>query len=356
MITKKEMDAAIYRTSLACKDQICGVKAMYILYYNLFSEWPYNSWNISLKKIYEESRPWNDNPADHHFSDIDWDKFHNDIVELGYTRCEIDYDDVYINIFNKTVLLLKSNCVACVGNISEDNEELQKIKKILKPRNKKNDTIEVGILVERNGNYYVDETDIDIMKIDVKKTYNDDLPVKPIDDFIETEKNGLMLLYGEPGTGKTTYIRHLMQTHTNKKFIILDSHLLYNITSYSLLKTFIDEKNAIYVIEDCEKLLVSRENETNPIISAFLNMTDGILANVINCKFICTFNTELDNIDDALKRKGRLKLKYEFKKLASDKVDKILKTENNSDMTIADVIYSKHQNDYSSKKKNKIGF
>ena len=83
-------------------------------------------------------------------------------------------------------------------------------------------------------------------------------------------------------------------------------------------------------------------------------MTDGILANVINCKFICTFNTDLNNIDDAIKRKGRMKLKYEFKKLSHDKVKNIIGDD--KDMTIADVVYAKHENDFSKKIQKKIGF
>ena len=33
---------------------------------------------------------------------------------------------------------------------------------------------------------------------------------------------------------------------------------------------------------------------------------------IIKCKFICTFNTNIENVDKALLRKGRMKLKYEF--------------------------------------------
>jgi SpoVK/Ycf46/Vps4 family AAA+-type ATPase len=194
------------------------------------------------------------------------------------------------------------------------------------------------------------------MDIDTSKTYNDDLPEDAIENFIENEKNGLALFYGEPGTGKSTYIRHLIQKYPKKNFIILDPNLLYNITSQSLLNQFISYKNAIYIIEDCEKLLVSRNVEQNPIMATFLNMTDGITALMINCKFICTFNTELKNIDEALKRKGRMKLEYEFKKLDKKKVQKILGSNYNEDMTIADVMYANDKITFSEKKKNKIGF
>lgn len=351
------LDNAIFRTVMDCADQFSSIKMINILYYNLFNVWAYKSYDILDKTIIDESRAWNDDPVDNEDEiHIDLEKFNDNIVKKGYIRCELDYDDIYVNTNKNIVLMLTERYIKCVCNYNADDDVLKEIQDCIELVDVNKTKVDIGILVQRNGNFYIEDTEIDIMDIDVEKTYNDDIPVEAIDDFVANERNGLMLLYGEPGTGKTTYIRHLIQKHEDKKFVILDSNLLYNITSHSLLNVFIDRKNAIYIIEDCEKLLVSRDNEPNPIISAFLNMTDGILANIINCKFICTFNTDLANIDDALKRKGRMKLKYEFKKLAAKKVKKILHDNTADDMTIADVIYNEKQNDYSEKQKRRIGF
>ena len=209
-------------------------------------------------------------------------------------------------------------------------------------------------MVRTSVGYTINYVSFNKVNVDVNKTYNDDLPLLAIDDFINKENTGLCLFYGEPGTGKSYFIKYLIQSY-NKDFIILNSDVLYDSTSNSLIIEFITNKNAIYIIEDCEKLLVARDNEHNPIISAFLNMTDGILAEVISCKFICTFNTDLTNIDKALLRKGRLKLKYEFKKLNKDKVS-IIAPELHEDMSVADLFNYKKENDYSKKKRQKIGF
>ena len=48
-----------------------------------------------------------------------------------------------------------------------------------------------------------------------------------------------------------------------------------------------------------------------------------MLGDSLKLKFICTFNTDLKNIDDAILRKGRLKVKYEFKDLKTNKVKKL---------------------------------
>ena len=92
-------------------------------------------------------------------------------------------------------------------------------------------------------------------------------------------------------------------------------------------------------------------------MSILLNLTDGIIGDVLNIKLICTFNTSLSNIDKALLRKGRLSLKYEFKKLAKEKCRKLLNDYTiNEDMSLADLYNRDDENDYSKTNSKKIGF
>ena len=92
-------------------------------------------------------------------------------------------------------------------------------------------------------------------------------------------------------------------------------------------------------------------------MSILLNLTDGIIGDVLNIKLICTFNTSLSNIDKALLRKGRLSLKYEFKKLAKEKCRKIAHDDSiNEDMSLADLYNRDEENDYSKTNSHKIGF
>ena len=83
----------------------------------------------------------------------------------------------------------------------------------------------------------------------------------------------------------------------------------------------IDCKDCILILEDCEQAIVDRSvSAFGNSISNLLNMSDGLMSDIMNLKFICTFNTNISNIDDALLRKGRCKVKYEFKELSADKV------------------------------------
>jgi SpoVK/Ycf46/Vps4 family AAA+-type ATPase len=83
-------------------------------------------------------------------------------------------------------------------------------------------------------------------------------------------------------------------------------------------------KNSVLCIEDAEDILRSRVSTHNTAVTNILNMTDGLLGKIANLKIICTLNHEED-IDRALLRRGRLKLKYEFKPLSAEKATKLAK-------------------------------
>ena len=90
------------------------------------------------------------------------------------------------------------------------------------------------------------------------------------------------------------------------------------------------------------------------VMSTLLNVTDGVISDILGIKLICTFNTSLQKIDKALLRKGRLSLKYEFKKLPLEKCKQI-NPNADKDMVLAD-LYNDEENDYSKNAARKIGF
>lgn len=164
---------------------------------------------------------------------------------------------------------------------------------------------------------------------DVDKQYNDDFVEedKIIREFIaEDNKSGLVILHGEKGTGKTTYIRNLIQSNKDKKFVFVPSGLVTLLGDPSF-ETFIGTlTNSIIILEDCEGAIQSRKNgsASSSAVALILNMTDGLLSDDLSMKFICTFNENTKNIDSALLRKGRLVSKYEFKPLCAEKANKLL--------------------------------
>lgn len=224
---------------------------------------------------------------------------------------------------------------------------------------KEEKSIEFGIAAVDGANcLYTNYFEFEKIDVNIKNNYNDDLPYNEMLKILDKkEDSGLLLFYGEPGTGKSSLIKKMICEKTDKEFVFMDGTLLANMQQDKLMAYFLENPDTVFIFEDCEKILLDRDHNYNPTMSILLNLTDGIISDVLNIKIICTFNTSLSNIDKALLRKGRLSLKYEFGKLAKEKVRKILKDNTiDKDMTLADVYHYKEENDYSKKVTKKIGF
>ncbi len=210
----------------------------------------------------------------------------------------------------------------------------------------------------------VEEFDIRKQDISISDNYNNDF--QPVNERIinflqEDKKSGLIVLHGKHGTGKTSYIRYLI-SHVEKKFIYLPSYLANEISSPHFIPFIKDYKNCILIIEDCEEVIKSRKaGNTSGAIENLLNMGDGLLSDALFLKVICTFNTDLKNIDQALLRKGRLRGLYEFKELDTVKVQNLF-IKNNiqhcepKPMTLAEIYNISDGLTDESLELNKIGF
>ena len=207
------------------------------------------------------------------------------------------------------------------------------------------------------GQYSIDTTvcKFNDWKSNIDSNYNDDVPYKEINSIIRADKAGLIMFYGKPGTGKTSLVKSLINDNRETNFIFVDTSVCESISDGLFLEFLQENKNAVIVFEDCEKLLASRENGMNESIGTILNLTDGIIAESMKIKFICTFNCDLHKVDEALLRKGRLSLKYEFKELSLEKTRAIY-PEAEKPMTLADAHNAHEKNDFSEKKTKKIGF
>lgn len=221
----------------------------------------------------------------------------------------------------------------------------------------------VSLIKMYSGDYYTSTEQVKPTTIDINENYNDDfLNVhKDIVDFLNDRSSGLILLWGAPGTGKTSYIRNLISS-VPKEYVIVPNSIAMRLGDPDLTSFITDHTDSVFILEDCEQLLEDRaDNIFNNSINTILNMADGLLSDVVNIKFICTFNAPINKIDPALLRKGRCVAKYEFKELCEEKV-KIINDKLNlghseiKAMTLAD-LYNPDKPDYSEKDTVcKIGF
>lgn len=206
------------------------------------------------------------------------------------------------------------------------------------------------ICTSQNG-FYLKKGNVKYPKnFDVKKSYNDDFEHEDekIRAFIEEDnKSGLVILHGEMGTGKSTYIAHLIHSFPKKRFVIIPPDMvgyLGDAAFGSFLETL---DNHVIIIEDCENAIRDRKSGrvSANSVSTILNLTDGIMSNDLSMKFICTFNEDMKNIDPALLRKGRLVCKYEFKPLEIEKAKTLLEEQGiydaivNKPMPVCDIFH-----------------
>jgi lambda repressor-like predicted transcriptional regulator len=222
---------------------------------------------------------------------------------------------------------------------------------------------EIGLIAYDNG-YFTIKSKVNKMDINIEENYNDDfLPVyQDIKSFLNQKGSGLIILNGEKGTGKTSLIKSFASNFP-KKYRIVTNAIAQRLAEPEFVSFLLEEKDSIFILEDCEQILMDRsENTFGGAISNILNMSDGLMSDIFNIKFICTFNADITKIDSALLRKGRCYANYEFKPLSVDKV-KVLSEKHNlginvtKPMTLAE-IYNYESTDYdsSAKPKKKIGF
>ncbi|MCF7787058.1 MAG: ATP-binding protein [Prosthecobacter sp.] len=136
------------------------------------------------------------------------------------------------------------------------------------------------------------------------------------EDFIaklRSSSHGLTIFEGSPGTGKTSYLRHLMG-------VLKDTHLFYFIPTATMSvltnpdfigfwaeqrRRFAD-RQFVVILEDSDAALMTRGADNRDQVSAILNLSDGMLADFLRLQIICTINCKASDIDQALLRPGRL--------------------------------------------------
>ena len=165
------------------------------------------------------------------------------------------------------------------------------------------------------------------------------------------EARGLILLHGISGSGKTHYIRFLIQEFKDKKFIYAPPDMTSSISTPEFFPFVLENKKSVLIIEDAENIIGDRRERasTSQAVANLLNLSDGLLGDALHQPIIATFNCELSNIDPALLRKGRLITQYKFDKLNIEDAQKLsdsigFNSKISEPMTLADV-YNQERED-----------
>lgn len=234
------------------------------------------------------------------------------------------------NEYDKTIIESGYYSVVRLAYDSQKADALTKIRAFYEAYLEKyiSSEAKISLLLKEGQDLVFKSHTIKPLALDLATMYNDDfLPVhQKIKESLSDGNKGLVLLHGLAGSGKTNYIKWLTAQIPNKNFIFVPNNLIGALAEPQFMSMLIDNKNSVLVLEDCENYIAERVGggNTSDVVSTILNIADGILSDVLECQFICTFNADLMDIDHALLRHGRLIAEYQFGALTVDKANAYL--------------------------------
>lgn len=285
----------------------------------------------------------------------------NDVLQLHNKPCPEDITlflrkDLLLTINDKNLFVYYTN-----GEYGSFREKIiALVKRLIEEQNQEVEKFQ--LILSQGSSYSIKRFRLKPYNISIEDNYNDDfLPVhqRIMNDLNDTNHKGLVLLHGEPGTGKTTYIRYLSR-QLKKRIIFIPPQFSVSLDADAFIKLLSKYPDSIVIIEDADNIIADRKSGNNISIPGLLNIADGLLSYYLKIKIICTFNSNLSAIDPALMRRGRLIALYEFKKLQMAKAVKLCKKLNiplniEKDTTLAD-IYAHRDIAAGQALNNRIGF
>ena len=293
-------------------------------------------------------------------------RIYSDIIVINVSEIDGDYFDEMPE-YNDEIKATKKNqyrisfAYTCANDVLKSTilDEVAKLSKQSKEG-------KIHLLKATSYGFETEEFKLPKPKIDLELNYGKDF-IKINDSIISAltsrkeQKGRLVLLHGLPGTGKTTYIKWLAN-HMKRKVLFLPPILAESIVNPDFVPFLMDNKDCILVIEDAEKIIGDRNNSyASTGVSNILNLTDGILGDILNISIIATFNMDKEKIDSALLRKGRLIAEHKFDKLNVEDTNILIKhlgMDNvvNEPMTLADIYNINTEQFKTAEDKPKIGF
>jgi hypothetical protein len=222
----------------------------------------------------------------------------------------------------------------------------------------------INLVKAEMGHLDTEEYEMNVPDINLELNYGTEF-VKIHDVIIKRLNNpndkGIILFHGDPGTGKTSYIKYLTRLITDKEILFIPPAMAESLSEPSIIPFLMEHKNSILIVEDAERVIADRESNGSSVgVSNILNLTDGILGDCLNIQVVATFNMKREKIDQALLRKGRLIAEHKFGKLTTEESNRLLEHLGNEKrvdkgMTLAD-IYNIDEEVFKHDNKTQIGF
>lgn len=162
----------------------------------------------------------------------------------------------------------------------------------------------------------IEESRRSIRRSTAPAVYDEYYPFLPcsVEEYFQRfldSKSGLLLLIGEPGTGKSSFIRALILYAERAGCMVYDKKTAVSILT---LKHFYSSTHGILVIEDPDTLLGKRDHG-NEDLAGVLNYTDGVVNDPTKKMVVSTNLASVNSVDPAVYREGRCYDVLQFRKL-----------------------------------------
>lgn len=154
-------------------------------------------------------------------------------------------------------------------------------------------------------------------------------------DRFAASRSNVLVLFGPPGTGKTSFIKGFLLRSGLNALISYDPSILER---DSIFASFLSGRENVMVLEDADNFLGAR-SKGNTVMHRFLNVGDGLISTSTK-KIIFTTNLpSIKDVDEALLRPGRCFDVMRFGKLSPQQAAAIRPDSNfASDVTLAEVL------------------
>ena len=170
---------------------------------------------------------------------------------------------------------------------------------------------------------------------------------------LQARISGVTLLRGDPGTGKTSFIRHLIsRLQATHCFFYLPVGLAQSLGSPDTVEFWArqnnqaDRRRNVVILEDAESLLEERTDGNRSMLEDFLNVSDGLMSEFLQLQVIATINCPVQKLDPAVTRAGRLLAYRNFSRMNRAQAQALalakgLQIQEQEDFSIAEVYAGK---------------
>ncbi len=218
---------------------------------------------------------------------------------------------------------------------------------VRKPKKEKDEEVIVHFLYSQEGEPRIRARELAAPRWkDISRNYSKTV-AQDLRDLTTVKLDSLQgrfgILRGPAGTGKTHYLRALMQGwRTQANFIyVVDPEVLFNNAGYMMKVLFDATQDNIYnviICEDAEEFIApDAKADVGQALARLLNLGDGMLGQGLEMLMLFTTNKPMERLHEAMVRPGRCFRNLEIPRLTAAEATDWLGAPVSEDATLAEL-------------------